>query len=88
MEYNTQKATNAAEDAFYTAENAVVKGYRAIENGVVGGYKKIEDAFVNGWEKVEDACVDVLFKKEGETTARTKERLGGKYGARQAGSEI
>ena len=83
-----EKANGAAEDAYYTVEDAVVKGYKAIEGGVTGGYKKIERAFVSGWKKVEDACVDVLFKKEGETTAQAKERLGAKNGAQQADAEI
>ena len=83
-----EKASNAAEDAFYTAEDTVVKGYQTIENGVVGGYKKTENAFVSGWEKVEDACVDALFKKEGETTEQAKERLSRNAGVQHAGTDI
>ena len=83
-----EKASDAAEDAYYATENAVVKGYRAIENGVVGGYKKIENAFVSGWERVEDACVDVLFKREGETTEQAKERLSGMAGAHKISTDL
>ena len=94
-----ERAGNAAEDTFnatediavkgYQAiENGVVKGYKTIENGVVGGYKKVEHAFVSGWEKVEDTCVDVLFKKEGETTEEAKERLSRNAGAHKAGADL
>ena len=83
-----EKASNTAEDVFYTIEDAVVNGYQTIENGVVGGYKKVENAFVSGWEKVEDTCVDALFKKEGETTEQAKERLGRNAGAHKTGTDL
>ena len=70
-----ERANDAAQDALYETENGVVKGYKAIENAVVGGYKKIEEAVVGGWEKVEETCVDILFKKEGETTQEAMARL-------------
>ena len=82
-----EKANEAAEDAYYSAEGVAVKGYKAIENGVVGGYKKIENAFVSGWKKVEDACVDAIFKKEGETTAQAKDRLGKKSDVQPEGTQ-
>lgn len=70
-----ERANDAAQDALYETENGVVKGYKAIENAVVGGYKKIEEAVIGGWEKVEETCVDILFKKEGETTQEAMARL-------------
>ena len=82
-----EKANGTAEDAYYAAEDAVVKGYKAIERGVTGAYKKVENAFVSGWGKVEDACVNVIFKKEGETTAQAKERLGKKSDMQPEGTQ-
>ena len=82
-----EKANEAATDVYVAVEETLVNRYKAIENGVTGGYKKIEKAFVSGWEKVEDACVDVLFKKEGETTAQAKERLGKKSDMQPEGTQ-
>jgi hypothetical protein len=56
-------------------ENGVVAGYKWIENGVVAGYKKVEAGVVAGYKKVEDKCVDVLFRKDDETTDEAKSRL-------------
>lgn len=65
----------AVAGGYKVIEGAAVGGYKAIENAVVGGYKKVENAFVNGWEKVEETCVDVIFRREGETTQEAIERI-------------
>ena len=76
MEYNKiREEAKINEMILEKANDGAVKGYKAIEHAVVSGYKKIEDTFVSGWEKVEEACVDALFKKEGETTQETIDRL-------------
>lgn len=72
---DTTMVKNDTTSVMESISNGVVKGYKAIENGTVNGYMKIQNGTVSGWNKVKGKCIDILFKKDGETTEEAEARL-------------
>ena len=78
--FTMTKDTKAVVDGYKKIENGVVKGYSKIQDGTVKGYTKFQDGVVKGWTKVENKFVDILFRKDGETTEEAKARLSKNVG--------
>lgn len=73
--FTMTKDTKAVVDGYKKIENGVVKGYTKIQDGTVKSYTKFQNGIVKGWTKIENKFVDILFKKDGETTEEAKARL-------------
>lgn len=73
--FTMTKDTKAVVDGYKKIENGVVKGYTKIQDGTVKGYTKFQNGIVKGWTKIENKFVDILFRKDGETTEEAKARL-------------
>ncbi|MEL4861002.1 hypothetical protein AAEU42_07120 [Pseudoflavonifractor phocaeensis] len=53
----------------------LVRANRAAARAVTTGFCRIEAAVVGTYTKIEDAFIDRYLTREGESTARAKERL-------------